>query len=218
MTLESLRAVLTTPAWIELKQDDSRIAKTLNSSVFHDMNGNISVNYLILYGFLNCPDDVDTKSEILYNLFTNGGARTHLNPSLSATDKEIRPIISKLVSLCTTELSQLMKEVDNSEDYLQDQENSIKNCVEDMLELNYLEPIYGLNSRLDYSDWSKKSQTLKSISQVWYSAQALRMLTFTRAHVIFSEQTTFQFFCNENKVNLTLEPTNETSSTAGESP
>lgn len=170
MTLESLRKVLTTPAWIELKQENSRIAKTLNSSVFHDMNGNISVNHLILYGFLNCPDDADSKSEMLYNLFTNGGARTTLNPSLSAMDKEIKPVISKLVSLCTTELSQLMQEVDGSEDYLQDKEDSIKNCVEDLLELNYLEPIYGLNARLDYSDWSKQSQTLKSISQVWYDS------------------------------------------------
>ena len=69
MTLASLREVFNTPAWLELKKDDSRITKMIISPVFRDRYGKISVNHLILYAFLNCPDDVEKKSEILYSLF-----------------------------------------------------------------------------------------------------------------------------------------------------
>ena len=67
----------------------------ISSPVFRDRYGKISVNHLILYAFLNCPDDVEKKSEILYSLFQEGGPGKF--PDLSAMDKDVEPVISKLV-------------------------------------------------------------------------------------------------------------------------
>ena len=68
VTLDALRETLVTPAWDELKKEDSRITKVIKSSVFENEKGEISVDYLILFGFLNCPGDIDEKSTALYEI------------------------------------------------------------------------------------------------------------------------------------------------------
>ena len=62
-------------------------------------------------------------------------------------------------------------------------------------ELNYVDPLYGLISRLNYLDWCKKTKENKNIAEVWYNPKNLRMLTFTRAGIDFAEQTAFKAFC-----------------------
>ena len=69
VTVEALRETFKTPAWSEIKQDDSRLVKLLKSPVFQNKKGAINVDYLLIFGFLNCPGDVATKSDVLYNLF-----------------------------------------------------------------------------------------------------------------------------------------------------
>lgn len=73
MSIESLRAVFTTEAWAELKDDNSRITKLVKSPVFKNKDGKIDVNSLVLFGFLHCPGDIEYKSEVLYGCLQEGG-------------------------------------------------------------------------------------------------------------------------------------------------
>ena len=78
---------------------------------------------------------------------------------LCASDKYLYPTIKKLVSLCTYELAALMQEVDGEQDpeYLVDKQEDIQKKSELIFEENYLEPIYGLVSRLPFEEWSIRS-------------------------------------------------------------
>ena len=68
VTMDALRETLVTPAWDELKSEDSRITKVIKSSVFENDKGEISADYLILFGFLNCAGNIDEKSAALYEV------------------------------------------------------------------------------------------------------------------------------------------------------
>ena len=83
----------------------------INSSIFKNEKGEIDANSLILFGFLNCEGDVEYKSNALYGVLQDGGESSHAY--LSASDKDIIPNFTKLIKLCTTELAQLMFEVDH---------------------------------------------------------------------------------------------------------
>ena len=73
VTIDSLRRVFTTPAWEELKDDNSRVTKLIKSPVFKNADGQIDANWLILFGFLHCAGDIEHKSEALYGCFQAGG-------------------------------------------------------------------------------------------------------------------------------------------------
>ena len=103
-------------------------------------------------------------------------------------DKDVKPTIEKFIKLCTTDLAQMIKDIDGVEKLAKDQEQLIEDVIEDLRELNYLEPIYGTESRLSFVDWNYRTKKLKNISQVWYSANYLRMLAFTRAEIDFPEK------------------------------
>ena len=77
VTLESLRTTLCTPAWIELKKDNSKVTKVINSFAFKNEDDEISVDKLMIFAILNCPDDCDKKSKILYELLQDGGEEKH---------------------------------------------------------------------------------------------------------------------------------------------
>ena len=78
---------------------------------------------------------------------------------LCASDKDLFPTIKKLVALCTYELAGLMQEVDGIQDpeYLMDKQEEIQKKSELIFEENYLEPIYGMVSRLPFEEWSIRS-------------------------------------------------------------
>ena len=73
VTIEALRQVFTTEAWADLKKEDSKIVKLIESPVFKSKNGGIDVDSLILFGFLNCQGDVRYKSQVLYSVMQEGG-------------------------------------------------------------------------------------------------------------------------------------------------
>ena len=78
---------------------------------------------------------------------------------LCASDKDLFPTIKKLISLCTYDLAALMQEVDGIQDpeYLMDKQQDIQKKSELIFEENYLEPIYGMVSRLPFEEWSIRS-------------------------------------------------------------
>lgn len=113
LTLDALRETLKTPAWSEIGEEDSRLCKLLSSRVFKNEKGLIDVNSLILFGIHHCAGDIESKSTALYGVFQDGGQSQHKN--MSASDKDIKPNMNKFITLCTTEIAQLMFEVDQTE-------------------------------------------------------------------------------------------------------
>ena len=98
-----------------MHKNRSRITKLIKSSVFENEIGEIEVNSLILFGFLNCQGSLEKKNRILYDVLEFKKDRTendYKTSDLSASDKDLLPTIRKLVSLCTYELATLMEEVD----------------------------------------------------------------------------------------------------------
>ena len=87
---------------------------------------------------------------------------------------------------------------------LEDLEDTIEYTCDDIVEQNYLDPLYDTQSRLSHGAWIDASRAKKSISEVFYKAQGLRMLVFTRGavHVNKDEAAQFKSFCDDNKVAL----------------
>lgn len=185
VTLEALRAVFTSEAWAELKQDDSRITKLIKSPVFRNTKGLIDANWLILFGFLNCPGDIEYKSEALYSVMQEGGHNKQ--PYLSAKDKDISPVLTKLVHLCTLELIQLMQEVDLDPIEELAEADEIEYAVDDIFEWNYIDPLFRNDSKLSYEDWITRTKEVKQVSLIWYYPQQLRSLAFARVSASFPE-------------------------------
>ena len=181
VSLEALRETLNTPAWVDLKYEDSRITKLIKSSVFENEKGEISAEYLILFGFLHCPGDVDLKSSALYEILQEGGQASH--PFISAMDKDMIPTFNKLFQLCTSDLIQLMKEVDGvCPEEASGKETEIQQTFEEIRESNYLDPIYGFDSRIDFKDWRERSRKPET-ALIFYEVNNLRSLAFVKAGI-----------------------------------
>ena len=140
----------------------------INSSIFKNEKGEIDVNSLILFGFLNCAGDVQHKSHALYGILQEGGESQHTQ--ISASDKDIIPTMTKLIKLCTSELAQLMFEVDHvAPSEVQGKAKEIDGTAESIIDDNYLDPIFDHNSKLTYEAWveaNKKPQIAKVFFQV----------------------------------------------------
>ena len=189
VTLTSLRQTFLSPAWEDLQTDDSRITKVINSSIFKNEKGEIDANKLILFGFLNCAGDFKHKSVALYGILQEGGESQHT--FLSASDKDIVPTITKLIKLCTSELAQLMFEVDRvAPSEVQGKVKEIDGTAESIIDENYLDPIFDHNSKLQYEEWVEESKK-PQITKVFYEVNNLRNLIFTKAGISFAESQQF---------------------------
>ena len=94
-----------------------------------------------------------------------------------------------------------MQDVDETHPMdLEEKQSDINYAIDDILEENYLDPLYGDDSKLTYEAWQDRSSTLKEIAKVFYEPQNLRALVFTRANVEFPESADFVKFAKDNKV------------------
>ena len=110
------------------------------------------------------------------------------------------PTFNKLFKLCSSDLAQLMKEVDGIEPAeIEGREQDIDETLDEIREDNYLDPIYGFESRLDFKDWSERSRKPVT-SKIFYEVDNLRSLIFTRAGISFPEQAKFSNMCTEHKI------------------
>ena len=74
VTLQSLRETFLTEAWDEIRNEDSRLCKLLNSTVFkHETKEHIDINSLVLFGIHHCAGGVEDKSTAMYGVFQEGG-------------------------------------------------------------------------------------------------------------------------------------------------
>ena len=189
VTLTSLRQTFLSPAWEDLQMDDSRITKLISSSVFQNARGEIDANSLILFAFLNCAGDLKYKSQALYSVLQEGGESQHTH--ISASDKDIVPTFTKLIKLCTTELAQLMFEVDRvTQSELQGKDKDINGTLDSIIDENYLDALFGHHSKLTYEAWIEESSK-PQIAKVFYAVNNLRNLVFAKAGISHGESEKF---------------------------
>ena len=90
---------------------------------------------------------------------------------------------------------------------LEDKADDIDYSIEDIHELNYLDPLYGSSSRMSYQEWISQSESTKAISKIWYEPENLRQLVFFRAGIKSSDAdaAAFKKLAEQANVNLTDE-------------
>ena len=67
------------------------------------------------------------------------------------------------------ELVTLMQEVDETHPMdLEEKQQDINDSIDDILEENYLDPLYGDESKLTYEVWRERSSQKKEVARVFY--------------------------------------------------
>ena len=70
---------------------------------------------------------------------------------------------------------------------IEDQQDDIEYECEYISEINYVEAMFGVNAKLTYEDWTEKSNQIERVYKIFYEAQNLRSLVFTRVGIPFDE-------------------------------
>ena len=67
------------------------------------------------------------------------------------------------------DLAKLMQEVDNVHPMdLEESAEEIDYTIDDIVDLNYLDPLYGDRSRLTYEEWVENSVKARRVSDLFY--------------------------------------------------
>ena len=63
-----------------------------------------------------------------------------------------------MINLCTRDVGELMMMIDGGcPDSIDGKTHMIDPTIDDLIELNYLDPLYEENSKLAYGEWRKRS-------------------------------------------------------------
>ena len=80
VTLDVLRKHLDTPAWKDLSNPESNLAKVLKSSAFEDASknvGEIDATWLKVFGLIYCSGKPIDKTSAFYEILQDGGFEQH---------------------------------------------------------------------------------------------------------------------------------------------
>ena len=135
----------------------------------------------MLFGLLHCVDNKKpmTKAKALYCLLQDGGLEAHAQ--ISSSDKDLAPLFESLCLLVTNDLFDAASSVDGvDKPYGDDVCESLKEQIETVREDNWLEDVYGAQSRLLNEDWLEKVCT----DGAWvFDPEQLRTKIFEAASV-----------------------------------
>ena len=184
-TLDSLAEQFDSPAWADLGNPDSKLAKFLTSSAFIEEDtkpGEIDVDLLKCWALFHCQGKKDRKAVALYNILQDGGLEKH--DQITATDKDFRPNFERLCRLATRDVFNAAHTLNGAEKYYDDatvdtmlSEDNIEALIEDV----FLEHVYGAKSRLPNDEWLAK---VGSKEGKWiFDASLLREQVFKQAGV-----------------------------------
>jgi len=148
VTLENLRTTLTTPAWKEINDDNSKICKLLTHEVFQKGPGLIDANTLISFALYHCAGSGMDKAKVMYCILQAGG--DEVQKFISAQDKDFQPMMDKHIALASLDIVKLMKDIDEVEPMdLAEKEEDIIYSFETIREEVFLDLVYGASSRLE---------------------------------------------------------------------
>ena len=168
VTLATLSEFFDSPAWEPLKDSNSVLSKLLLHSRFHEEDGtpadHVDSDILKCFGlFHNQGKDYD-KAVALYNILQEGGLSQH--EQITATDKDFKPNFIRLASLATKDIFKLAHELGSDvPDYYDDDECArmiSEDNMEQLIEEEFLEAVYGAKSRLENEVWLKNVSDKKS--------------------------------------------------------
>ena len=57
---------------------------------------------------------------------------------------------------------------------IEDKADDIDYAIDEIVEYNYLDQLFGDNSKLNYQEWKEQSIKKKAISLLWYEPENLR--------------------------------------------
>ena len=137
---------------------------------------------MLAFGLLHCQGDNEQKAEALYRAIQDGGPEKH--QFLSATDKDIEPVFDNLVKFALTDLTKLMIDIAQIHPMdLEDRDGEVQDFMGDIIENNFLEPIFGVDSRLSYDEFVNKVCLSKAFNKLFFKPQNLRMLVMHKLNV-----------------------------------
>ena len=188
VTLMSLRQALPTAAWRDLMDPVSALSKTLLSQQFKGEGHNadqIDVNTLKMFSLLHCASKKPIeKAKALYCILQDGGFEKH--EQISATDKDFEPVFLKLCKLVTTDIFELANlnggvSIIYSESECKDLCG--KQNIEELREDDWLEAVYGAQSRLTNDQWLEKVTDKKGKASWIFNPKELRNKLFAQAGI-----------------------------------
>jgi hypothetical protein len=174
VTIDTLKAQFTTPAWGSLANQDSVLSKILLSDSFKNAEkgqaaDQIDRDWLVCYGIIHCAGKPMDKAIAFYNILQEGGLDAHTN--ISAGDKDLIPVFKQMSDLLTIHAFAFAKLGGISEKYSEDELSALGESHEIVREDQLLEDIYGASSRLENQEFLQKLCK----DAVWvFSAKELR--------------------------------------------
>ena len=157
MTIETLKAEFTTPAWADIGQPDSGLYKLLSSAHFKDEKKGhtveqIDADFLRVFGLLHCGGKPRDKAICLYGILQEGGLERH--EFISAQDKDIEPIFEKMCAFATWDLFTAASQIGGIEQIYDSGDcAALQEQVEALREDHFLEEVFGVQSRLENEPW-----------------------------------------------------------------
>ena len=186
VTLQALRNELKTGAWKDLENPASKLGKTLLSKAFKDekkgtKDDQIDAEMLKLYGLLNCSGKPIDKTNAFYCILQEGGFERH--EQISAGDKDFEPVFTKICEFVSKDVMDLASRLDGAAHvYTEDEIQKLvhEDTVVILREDQWLEEVFGANSRLQNAAWVQQVSTTAN----WiFDAKKIRQKLFTAAEV-----------------------------------
>ena len=184
ITLKALRTHLDSAAWAPIADPSSNLTKMLLSASFKadgQEADQIDFNYILMFALIHCAGKPIDKARTFYAILQDGGLEAHTQ--ISATDKDFEPTFYKMCSFVTKDIVQmgvLTEEFSNM--YTDDEFEKLESndALEIVKEDQWLEEVYGAQSRLDNDEWLSKVQ--KDGNWI-FDAKELRKRLFAAAEV-----------------------------------
>jgi len=160
VTLKTLRQELQTPAWKDLEDENSELSRFLLSPAFKkkgQSGDQIDSECLQIFALLNSPGKTGDKAEHVYNLLQGADSSAEVHTHISATDKDLIPFFDKLCGLACGELMEQSAAIGAVRQIYEEEDiENMKYQIEVIREDQYLEDIYGVQSRIENQVWMQK--------------------------------------------------------------
>lgn len=162
LSLQALRKALPTAAWAPLNDPSSPLSMVLLSEHFKDASkgtpaDKVDVEIIKMYSLLHCVGTKMDKAKAFYGTLQEGGLEAH--EQISAGDKDFEPVFDKLSALVTSDIFDLAKDHGGVAEIYDAGECKKLIDADALLELRedeWLEEVYGAQSRLDNAAWLAK--------------------------------------------------------------
>ena len=166
VTIEALSEMLTTPAWEDLKNEESQLYKFLCSPIFKNERKRhekeeIDTEYLSIFALLHCAGKRSEKAHVFYTMLQEGGIEQH--KMISANDKDFKPLFHKMCAYSSWQLFNALETLQIVEEvYASHEKLLMQQQVEALREEMFLEQVFGINARLEAEVFIKRVSESKN--------------------------------------------------------